>query len=549
MTHPVDPRADADTPPPADLTPDTMVSLGDVLRMMQQAQNGGVPTPPPDGDAWAQQHLATTPRGEYKGTGANVAKVLLDHPDWLDVLALNERSGVIEFNKPAPFADQYTEAAQRRPGFRWRPHALTDADDTRISIWFSDVLGIDLKGTMSIHAGVQVAAERNAHDPFERWLGSLEHDGTGRLDTWAIDYLGAADTPLTRVVCRKWLVSAVARTMRPGCKADHMLVLEGGQGLGKSTALSVLAGEDYFSDALESFSGKDAAMGLQGCVIVEVGELAGFKRTEVEEIKGFISRDTDRFRPPYGRRTVEVKRRCVLAGTTNASDYLRDDTGGRRFWPVACGETGPADLAGLREVRDQLWAEALAAFKAGETWHLEDAEHIEAAREAVEERHPGDVWEDAVHKYLGTLSRTQIAEGVSSAQIADELEIPTGQQSTLTALRLGGIMRRAGWTMSRVRRMDGTRPRVWTPAEGERLIGGGNAGPDGPVQETAGGPEVVQRKTARSLIQPPAGPLDHRSHPTLGVVGGSPSHTDGSKTRSKPVQAPPGLNPDDECPF
>jgi hypothetical protein len=163
--------------------------------------------------------------------------------------------------------------------------------------------------------------------------GRLHWDGVERLDRWLSTYLGADDSDYSRAVGSRWLISAVARTFQPGAKADCCLILEGPQGIRKSTALRTIAGE-YFTDELADLGSKDAAMQTRGVWIIELSELDSLSHAEVARIKAFMSRTTDRFRPPYGMRLVESPRQCVFAGTVNHGTYLRDETGGRRFWPI-----------------------------------------------------------------------------------------------------------------------------------------------------------------------------------------------------------------------
>jgi predicted P-loop ATPase len=194
-----------------------------------------------------------------------------------------------------------------------------------------------------------------------------------------------------------WLISAVARIYRPGVKADHMLILEGPQGARKSTAIKVLASEEWFTDELPELGSKDAAIHMQGIWIVEIAELDAIGRAEVSRIKAFLTRTTDRFRPPYGRYTVEVPRQCVFAGTVNPDTYLRDETGNRRFWPLRCGTI---DIAALARDRDQLWAEAVHRFREGAIWWIDDATLLAEARTEQESRYQGDAWDARIDRWL-----------------------------------------------------------------------------------------------------------------------------------------------------
>jgi len=204
------------------------------------------------------------------------------------------------------------------------------------------------------HAGqaAQTVAKDRAFHPIRSYLGSIRWDGVERLDSWPSTYLGVEDTAYVRAVGARWLISAVARIYQPGVKADCRLILEGPQGTRKSTALKTLAGS-HFTDELADLGSKDSALQTRGVWIIELSELDTLSRSEVSRIKAFMSRTTDRFRPPYGKRLMESPRQCVFAGTVNHSSYLRDDTGGPRFWPVACGSI---NIDRLARDRDQFWA-------------------------------------------------------------------------------------------------------------------------------------------------------------------------------------------------
>ena len=207
-----------------------------------------------------------------------------------------------------------------------------------------------------------------------------------RLDTLFIDYLGAEDSPYTRAVTRKAFTAAVTRAMMPGSKYDNMLILAGPQGIGKSTLLDKMS-RGWFNDSIRTFEGKEASELLQGVWLVEIGELDAFRKTDVACIKQFLSLRSDRFRAAYGRHVKELPRCCVFFGTTNTSDYLRDRTGNRRFWPVDVGLAPAAksvwtDLPG--EI-DQLWAEAMVRWQTGEPLFLKG--EIEAAAKEAQEAH------------------------------------------------------------------------------------------------------------------------------------------------------------------
>ena len=316
---------------------------------------------------------------------ANVITALSSDPAFAGVLAFDEFAQGIVVRQPLPW--DTASSAFPRP---WE-----DADDTRTAEWLQ-LRGINVAPAVVGRAVGAVAREIRIH-PVRDWLDTLKWDGSPRIETWTSAYLGAEPTPFHHTIGALWLISAVARIYRPGVKADHMLILEGPQGARKSTALKVLAGEDWFTDELPDLGSKDAALHMQGVWIVEIAELDAIGRAEVSRIKAFLTRTTDRFRPPYGRYTVEVPRQCVFAGTVNPDTYLRDETGNRRFWPLRCGTI---DIAALARDRDQLWAEAVHRFRAGAIWWIDDPDLLATAREEQDRRYQADAWDGLIDRWL-----------------------------------------------------------------------------------------------------------------------------------------------------
>ncbi|MBN8888823.1 MAG: P-loop ATPase, partial [Rhodospirillales bacterium] len=275
--------------------------------------------------------------------------------------------------------------------------------------------------------------------------------------------------------------SAVARIMRPGVKADHMLILEGPQGIRKSTALKVLASDAWFTDELAELGSKDAAQQMRGVWIIEMAELDAIGRAEVSRIKAFLTRTTDRYRPPYERYLVTVPRQCVFAGSVNPDTYLRDETGNRRFWPVRCGEI---DLDSLRRDRDQLWAEAVVRFNAGATWWLEDRDLVGHAAAAQEARVQTDAWDSLIERWLVSekrrvnvgfgpyedwrdeyVPRSRPLKDVSVGEVLEQaLGIEPAKWTKGDQMRVGTFLKAKKW----VRYRTTGRPREWryeAPAE------------------------------------------------------------------------------------
>lgn len=275
-------------------------------------------------------------------------------------------------------------------------HAWTDVRATQARIWLHQAHGLRLSQG-DVDAVIGLVATKRGYHPVRDWLTGLEWDMKPRVDTWLTDFLGVAPSEYSSAVGRMWLLSAVARTYKPGCQADHMLLLKGPQGVGKTSALRALAGAAWYSDSPLEIGNKDAAQALPGLWIVEMGELSAMRRTDVEAVKNFLTTRVDNYRPSYGRNTVDVPRGCVFAGTTNDDTPLRDATGARRFWPVCVTR---ANIIALEAARTQLWAEANVMYWAGQPWWFTPAEEVRLAAPVQEEHTERDPWEDIIDAWL-----------------------------------------------------------------------------------------------------------------------------------------------------
>ena len=325
-------------------------------------------------------------------------------------------------------------------------HGRTLEDDVllEIRLYLSTQYGLDLTKETVLDA-VRFVACANRFHPVRDYLRSLQWDSVERAETWLIDYFDAEDTPYVRAVSRTWLLGAVSRILTPGCKFDFMLILEGMQGLEKSTAFNILAVKDeWFTDSLQGdLHNKDAVLNLQGAWIIEMPELDGMNRSEVGTLKAFLSRKIDKIRVPYDKLPKEFPRQCVLVGTSNEGAYLRDHTGGRRFWPVSAGAI---DTAGLKAIRDQLWAEAVFYVTVyGQRPELPREIWEEAAVEQ-EARRAIDPWEDKLRSYVASLDRVHTTGLLDTA-----LQIPSAAQTANHSRRVKLIMtEQLGWKYGQV---------------------------------------------------------------------------------------------------
>jgi predicted P-loop ATPase len=312
------------------------------------------------------------------------------------------------------------------------PRAWSDADDVRCAEWLQR-REINVAPAMVSRSVGAVAREVRVH-PVRDYLNHLRWDGVARLAQWTVAYLGADDTELNKAFGARWMISAVARIMQPGVKADHMLILEGPQGSKKSSAIKTLAGADWFTDEIAEIGSKDAAQQMRGIWIIEIAELDAISRAEVSRIKAFLTRTTDRYRPPYERYIVTVPRQCVFAGSVNPETYLRDETGNRRFWPVRCGSI---DLNALARDRDQLWAEAVARYRDGAIWWLDEPGLVASAKAEQDQRYHADAWDARIDRWL-VYERRRVNHGYGNYDDWREEEVE--RSSPLTDTTVGEIL-------------------------------------------------------------------------------------------------------------
>jgi predicted P-loop ATPase len=427
------------------------------------------PFPPKD---WTDR-LRKNKAGVPKPILYNAGVALRDAPAWLNSMAFDD------------FAKRTVVTAQ----LPWEmhdgsPRNWTDHDDLKTTEWLQEE-NILVNLNVAANAVEMVAKERKFH-PVHDYLHPLEWDGTKRLANWMWQYAGAANDAYTRAVSRATLIGAVARVFRPGCKVDNMPIFEGLQGIGKSSMAKALF-EPWFADELADLGSKDSAMQTQGVWCLEIAELDAMSKSEVSRIKAFISRTTDRFRPPFGRNVEEFARQNVFWGTTNTSDYLKDPTGARRSWPVQCTKL---DVAGLAQVRDALWAEAVAAYLSGEKWWFTDAAVLAQAEVEQAGRYQGDLWEGPIETYLSTrIAGHRIGDGAKFSGVAitsillDVFGYGIEKHGQTEMNRVARILRSLGWTLHQVRGNFSKRSRAYFPPE-----------PDPPIRAKA---KPAARKTAQ----------------------------------------------------
>ena len=379
---------------------------------------------------------------------SNAMAIIRYAAEWDGVLAYNELSENLVLLRPIP--------GSRTPKSTFKPRAILDHDFISAVAWFNRH-GFPSIGKDKVIDAVETVAKETVISPIRHYLEDLEtrikwHPSThsAKLSRLFQDYFGTiedagvpgADPKYLSTVGQKFMISAVARALRPGCKVDTMLVLEGDQGAGKSSAARILAGVEYFSDNLPTMGTKDASDHVRGKWIIEVGELSAMQKSEIETTKAFISRQEEKFRPAYNRKEITYPRRCVFIGTTNQRAYLRDETGNRRFWPV---QVGKINLAALQRDRDLLWAEAVYWYKAGVKWYLSTEEEA-MAKEVQSDRVSEDIWQEQLSIAIEGITEISLTEAAKELFL-DTAKVSRADQNRITASLKGlGFVREGKFT-------------------------------------------------------------------------------------------------------
>lgn len=443
------------------------------------------PPPPPNATnaAW-ESDLLRAQNGAVLSTGANVELVLMNDPAWVDVLGFNQLRNAVVFVGSPP-----TGFLPRKPGDEW-----ADTDDTACSHWLMKSWRMDVP-ELRVRSVVSLVAHRRAFHPIQQALESYVWDQTLRVDTWLSSYLGVEDCAYGRTVGRWWLISAVARVMKPGVKVDTMLILEGPQGARKSSALRALAGDDYFLDDMREVGGVESAKQLRGKWLVELAELDAFRRAESSTIKRFISQQSDCYRPSYGRTSVDFPRHCVFAGSTNHDEYLHDETGARRFWPVRCGTI---DLGALTRDRDQLWAEALVLFRRGERWWPETTDEELLCKAEQKERQSEDAWEESIREYLRDKDAVTTKEVLACA-----LGLEMNQMTNVSMKRVAAVLRCLGWERTKGKQAKDGNGKAKGPKQSRVFVRGPEAEPSTRTRQRKEKPEDRQPSLHPDVIPLP----------------------------------------------
>lgn len=427
---PAPPPAPAAQPQPQAITTQQEKPADNVIPLRRKEK----PKPEPI-EPW-KQYCRLDKHGEpEKKLLKNWLACLEHHPDTAGVFRYNDFTHKVELTRPAPW-DARGSSGPRA----WNP----EDDAARIRIFLEE----EGLAPQSKDAGYVAAlvSRQNRYNPirdyFDRpqWDGIQRLQGEANLDPWLVEYCGAKSTPYVRAVGMRTLIAAVARVYKPGCQVDDMLILEGPQGIGKSRlfeALATIDGTMYFTNAIKDVSNKDAVMVLQGTLIAEMPELSTLKKADVDAAKAFITSATDRFRPPYAQEVIEVPRSSIFVGSVNPSGtgYLRDTTGNRRYNPIRVHRI---DKARVEQDREQLWAEAVALYKAGVQWWLTDDEQVLANAER-NRRLEQDPWAELIETFI------EGQDWTTTGQILELLALPRAQQTKAAGARVADVLRSLGW--------------------------------------------------------------------------------------------------------
>lgn len=385
-------------------------------------------------DDW-QSALLVDQYGNPRACADNAIIILERHHEWRGCLKYDAFRSRIVWDRDAPKHGDVGLTPPRQGDIHQDHHAAY------VRSWIGQTCRRPF-ALAHVHEAIEAVAHSRSEHPLQDYLNGLVWDGQPRVAYWLASYLGADETTYVDKVGRWWLVSAVARAMQPGCQVDHVLVLEGPQGAGKTECARILAGEYYLGDLPDVRDSKSAAEALAGAWIVEIGELDSIKGAAQTRVKVFLSQRKDSFRPAYGRVTVTRLRQCVFMASTNEDTYLQDPTGARRFWPVRVARLHREALVANR---DQLWAEAVHLYRSGAQWHPQagDLPELQAQQE---QRYQSDEFEAVVAEWACTrLDGFEIRE-----VLHDCLGLDRSRWDRPMQTRVGAVLHRLGYTWRKV---------------------------------------------------------------------------------------------------
>lgn len=362
-------------------------------------------------------------KGEISTCLANAELILSHMPSWKGVIGYDEFAEKTVHRAKPPCSREGAAEGD------WSDHL-----DMMAAIWMQRAWNVEFSPT-TVGQAVEVLARQHRFHPVREALKALlPWDGTRRNSEWLSDYLGVERTEYTALVGQFFLRGMIKRVMEPGCKFDYCLVLEGDQGKGKSTVARILAWH-WFCDTDLDLNNKDSMLSLPGHWVYEIAEMGSLMKAEEKKQKSFLSRQEDEYRPPYGKRLIKVPRQSVFIGTTNEEEYLKDATGGRRFWPVLC--QGDFDLAGLRDNIEQMLAEALADYYAGERcWPSREEDPLFVAEQA--KRGMPEPFEDLLYTYV----KNQLGPFSMADAAVDGLKLTADKLTPATVTRIGIALKR-----------------------------------------------------------------------------------------------------------
>lgn len=400
----------------------------------QQVEQHEVPDTPekPAAELW-NKRLKRTDKGVIQNNAFNIRLILDNDPAWKDVLAYCDFS--------------YRILKRKEPGVKeFKTGEWDDGDTARLRIWLSDRYNFNAPRSEVLDALLASSQSRRFH-PVREYLSSLVWDGEKRIDNWLEGCLGAkavAGPTYLKLVSRYFLISAVARIMPPlkntkkFNKVDTVLILEGKQGIKKSTAINTLFGE-WFSDSPIPIGEKDAYQNITGVWGVEMAELDAFNKAENTAAKLFFSQQRDRYRPSYGVMAQDFPRQCVFIGTTNQDEYLKDYTGNRRYWPVMCTKI---NIQALADFRDLLWAEAFHAYQSGERWWVDGPDETVLFESEQDDRMQADPWESLLQDFLDSTNDEYFT---AADLLINCIKLDGGHMTRAHTNRLAPIMKAMGW--------------------------------------------------------------------------------------------------------